>query len=413
MSRVVIVGGTGFIGRHLATALKDAGHAVTTLGRAGLDLAHDDEATMAERLAGHQVVVNAAGLVRSRGGNTMDAIHATGAVRLFRACAAAGVKRLIHISALGAVSAGATEYQRTKGKAEDALERGADLDWCVLRPSVVVGRGGASTAVLCALAALPLPPRIGPGIWQVQPVHVDDLAELVAALVEREGPLPRSVDVVGPAPVTTDELTATLRAWLGLPPAGFLPMPETLLGAIAAVGERLMDGPVNREIIAMLRAGNTSDPGPVSALLGRPPRALAKALARHPAVEADRWHARLFFLRSLLRWGLGLLWVVTGLLSFGLYPVSESHQMLAAVGLHGLPADIALYGAATLDLGLGVALLARWRPVAIGAVQLAAVAVFTLIAAGLPAEYWLHPFAPLLKNLPIAAATLVMMALEA
>jgi hypothetical protein len=73
---------------------------------------------------------------------------------------------------------------------------------------------------------------------------------------------------------------------------------------------------------------------------------------------------------------------------------------------------MALFGAAALDTLLGALLLIGWRPVAVGAAQLAAMAAFTLLAAWLPAEYWLHPFAPLLKNLPIAAATLVMMALE-
>lgn len=413
MSRVVIIGGTGFIGRHLAVALTEAGHEVAALGRTDLDLARDDDAAMAACITGRDVVINAAGLVRGRGANTMEAVHAEGAGRLFRACARALVGRLIHISALGASAGGLTAYQRSKGQAEDMLATMHKLDWCVLRPSVVIGQGGASTAVLTALAALPLPPRIGPGNWRVQPIHVEDLADLVVRLVGHGGELPRSIDVVGPQSMTTDTLIATLRSWLGLPPGNFLPVPERALTAAAAIGERLMDGPLNRDILAMLKAGNTADPAPVTAALGRPPRPLAAALARHPATEADRRYARLFFPRPVLRWSLGLLWVITGLLSFGLYPVADSHRMLAEIGLHGLAADLALHGGAALDLALGMLLLAHWRPVAVGAAMLASVAAFTLIAAALPAEYWLHPFAPILKNLPIAAATLTMMALEA
>lgn len=413
MSRVLIVGGTGFIGRHVAAALAAAGHQVTAVGRAGLNLACHSEAEMAERISGHDAVINAAGLVRSHGTNTMEVVHGEGAERLFRACIRAGAPRLIHISALGATSAGATLYQRSKGHAEDALNDLSSLDWCVLRPSVVIGAGGASTAVLTALAALPLPPRIGPGTWQVQPIHIDDLAELAVRLVEHDGPLPRSLDVVGPEPMTTDAVTTVLRAWLGLAPRPFIPVPGPVLGLLAALGERVMDGPMNREVVAMLKAGNVSNPEPLAEALERPPRALADALARRPATEADRWHARLFFVRPALRWSLGLLWVITGLLSFGLYPVEDSHRMLAQLGLHGLIADTLLYGGAALDLGLGALLLARWRPVAVGAAMIASMAAFSLIALGLPAEYWLHPFAPLLKNLPIAAAVLAMMALEA
>jgi uncharacterized membrane protein YphA (DoxX/SURF4 family) len=114
----------------------------------------------------------------------------------------------------------------------------------------------------------------------------------------------------------------------------------------------------------------------------------------------------------VLRISLALMWIATGILSFGLYPVSKSYALMEQIGLTGAPAYIALFGAAALDTLLGLLLMIRWRPRLIGAAQLATMAAFTLLALGLPAEYWLHPFAPLLKNLPIAAATLVMMALE-
>jgi uncharacterized protein YbjT (DUF2867 family) len=417
MARVLVTGGTGFIGRQISSVLADAGHAVTAVGRTTIDLARETEETLRSGLAGFEVVVNCAGLVRDRPGATMAAVHAEGAERLFRACLTSGVRRLIHISALGVGSTAETAYQRTKAAAEEALVRldpaGTHFDGCVLRPSVVIGRGGASTALFAALAALPLVPRIGTGTWQVQPVHVSDVAELVLRLVERKEPLPRSLDVVGPEPMSTDDLLTTLRAWLGLGLRPFLPIPEIILASVAVVGTALNIGPVNRETLIMLRGGNTGNPEPFAAVLGRGPLPIRRALALNPASQADRWHARLFFVRPLLRWSLGLLWVVTGLLSFGIYPVGESYRMLADVGLQDQAATFLLYGAAAIDLVLGLLLLARWRPVAVGAAMLIMMSAFTLIATGLPAEYWLHPFAPLLKNLPIAAATLAMMAMEA
>lgn len=327
----------------------------------------------------------------------------------------AAIESLIHLSALGVGRGGKTRYQRTKGAAEQAFEPidPGTLEWCILRPSLVVGPGGASTAMLAALAALPGLPRLGRGEWQVQPVHVSDLAALVAGLVSQPSRLPRHLDVVGPEVMTTDALLQAFRQWLGLKPGGFVNVPEPLLKLFAAVGERLADGPANREVLAMLRDGNVGDVQPMTEILGRSPVRLGIAMAQQPVCRDDRQSARLYFLGRPLRWSLGLMWLITGLLSVGIYPVTESQQLLAQVGLIGLPAMLALYGAAALDLVLGVLLLVGWRPVAVGMIQMGLMAAFTLIAIGLPAEYWLHPFAPLVKNLPLLAATAVMMAIEA
>ncbi len=209
-----------------------------------------------------------------------------------------------------------------------------------------------------------------------------------------------------------DAVAAALGRWLAFPARLSLRMPARLLDGMAAIGGVFRRSPLNRETLAMLRRGNTASADGVTHILGRAPRPLGKALALDPADSADRQAARLYFLRPLLRISLALMWIATGLLSFGLYPLAKSYELMAQIGLTGAPADMALFGAAALDALLGVLPLIGWRPVAVGAAQLAAMAAFTLLAARLPAEYWLHPFAPLLKNLPIAAATLVMMALE-
>lgn len=415
MPRIFIVGGGGFIGRHIAGRLVAAGHEVRAEGRKGVDLARDDVRSMSAKVRGFDVVINCAGLVRDVGANTMAAVHGAGATRLFEAAIDAGVARFIHISALGVSAAGETEYQASKAIAEDAFAArdpdGAQIDWRVLRPSVVLGRGGASTAWLLASAALPVTPVFGDG-WRFQPVHVDDVAELVGRLVDGDAS-PRKIDVVGPAPMNFREVTAALRGWLRLPPAPVVVLPNGLVRLAAAMGERFASGPLNRGVIDMLSRGNVANPATMTAALGRPPRALADALAMCPAYDADRQAARLFFVRSLLRWSIGLFWIITAALSFGLYPLQKSYGILAEIGLSGAVADAALYGGAALDLVLGVLLLLRWRPALVGAAQILSVAVFTLLALRLPADYWLHPFAPILKNLPIVAALLVMIALEA
>lgn len=418
--RVLVLGAGGFIGRHVVARLVSAGLPVTCCGRdverlrrmfpgvpavAG-DLARDGEDDWRRKLDGFQVVVNAAGLIRG----AMRAVHAEGPARLFQGCRAAGVRRVVHLSAIGADRA-ATEYQRSKKVAEDALLTLSGIEACVVHPSLVIGRGGASTTLFAALAALPARARLGGGL--VQPIGVDDLAAAVLRLVTSPEPPPRRLDAVGPDRISVDDLIGHIGRWLGLPRQWVLPMPAVVLEAVAGLGDLFGAGAVSRSSLAMLRHGNTGDAGPLAALLGRPPLPVAWALAVTPATQADRWQARLYLLRPMLRVSLALLWLATAALSFGLYPLDDSRRLLAEAGLTGLPAEVALFGGAALDGLLGTLLLLGWRPVAVGAAQLLAMLAFTLIAMLLPAEYWLHPFAPLLKNLPIAAATLAMMALEA
>jgi uncharacterized protein YbjT (DUF2867 family)/uncharacterized membrane protein YphA (DoxX/SURF4 family) len=415
LARILIIGGSGFIGRHIAGRLRDRCHQVVAASRREVDLARDDEARLRDKLVRFDIVVNCAGLIRDDGSNNMDAVHAEGASNLFRACLAAGVARLVHVSALGVESDGETHYQRSKAVAEVTLAaldpEGERFDWRILRPSLVVGRCGASTRWLLAAAVLPRLPSFGGGAWRFQPVHVADLAE-VAARIAEGAPSPRRLDVVGPEPMTIDGLLALLREWLDLKPTRFFCVPYRLLLLTASIGGRISSGPLNREVIKLLSRGNVADCAPMTAALGRPPRPIRDALGLEPACAADWQAARLFFLRPLLRWSLGLFWIVTGLLSFGLYPQEKSYALLSEIGVRGALADFALYGGAAVDLLLGALLLLGWRPALTGLAQLTTMLVFTIIATRLPPDYWLHPFAPFIKNLPIAAAILVMIALE-
>jgi hypothetical protein len=100
--------------------------------------------------------------------------------------------------------------------------------------------------------------------------------------------------------------------------------------------------------------------------------------------------------------------------SFGLYPVQDSHALLARVGLHGGMATLALYGAAIFDLVLGVLTLAcpaRWRRL-VWLAQLALIGGYTVLITFFLPEYWLHPYGPITKNLPILACIALLWALE-
>src|SRR5262249_9081120 len=149
--------------------------------------------------------------------------------------AAALIPKVIQISALGAGTSAQTRFHATKQEADEyflALAKEQNLPgWTVVRPSLVIGRGGKSTALFAALAALPWPPKLGDETWQVQPIHISDLVHALRLLLEHDGAAPQVLNLVGPEPMPIDDLTGLLRRWLALPPARRVPFPEWLLRA--------------------------------------------------------------------------------------------------------------------------------------------------------------------------------------
>lgn len=411
--RVLLIGAGGFIGGRVAARLRDAGHEVIGVGRRDADLARMQASAWAERLFGVEAVVNAAGVLRG----DLDGIHHRGPATLFEACAAAGITRLIQISALGAALDAPTSFLRTKGTADAHLMRlrldGGRAGWCVLRPALVVGRGGASTGLFASLAALPRPAQLGSGRWQVQPLHVEDLAAAVLALLEHPMPVPDCLDLVGPEAMGTDTLTSALRDWLRLPTRSFVALPEPLLRLAARIGTILPASPLTPDTLAMLKRGSIGDPRPAAERIGWRARPLARALAAEPATTADRWHARMLPLRPVLRGALAAVWIGSGLVPLLITPTAFNAALLAGLGLHGVAGQAVLLAGALLDVAVGLALLLLPRRTAfVGIVAIAATLAFTLLATIAAPDMWAHPFAPLLKNLAVIAATLALIVTE-
>ncbi len=429
--RVLIAGAGGFIGARIVAALQGAGHEVVACGRdpdrlqrlfpnvkaIACDFARDSAGDWHLRLANVDAVVNAAGIFRDHGANSFEQVHIAGPAALFKACSALKIPKLIQISALGAGEGPETQFHLTKAAADGccmhlAQEHGLS-GWTVIRPSLVIGQGGQSTALFAALAALPWPPRLGDGTWQVQPIHVADLVLAVRLLLEREGSAPPLLDLAGPAPMTTDGLTQALRRWLGLAPARAFPVPEWVLRASIPLARLLGFDALSRDSLAMLKRGNTAPVEPTSKALGWTPRELGAALASEPSTEAALWHARLFFLRPALRIGLAVIWIATAIVSAFVYPLDKSMAMVAGLGVSGWQSLALIYGGAAVDGVLGLALLFNIRPVLTGLLQLATVAVFTILACFAVPEAWIDPLGPLTKNIAVVLATLAMIAMEA
>lgn len=422
--KVLLTGATGFIGRHLAAALTQAGHEVVAVvrrpGRAlpgvGSQIEGDftrnlRPADWLPRLAGIDVVVNAAGILREHGTQRFDTLHKAGPIALFNACAAAGVRRVVQISALGADGQAQSRYHLSKKAADDAL-LALPLQASIVQPSLVYGPGGASARLFDLLASLPRLVLPGPGLQRVQPIHIDDAVKAVVALVERPEPRSRRIALVGPEPLTLHEFLAGLRAGMHLPATAAWPVPMPLVRLAARAGDWWRGALLDGDSLAMLERGNTAPADDTAALLGHAPRGVRQFIAPTLAQGAGTM-AQLAWLLPLLRVSIALVWITTGVLSLGVYPVDQSYALLARLDVHGAFAPLLLYGAAGLDLLLGVLTLTlKNHRRQLWLAQLALILGYTLLITWRLPEFWLHPYGPILKNVPMLAAIVMLMVLE-
>lgn len=422
--RVLLTGASGFIGRAVADMLQRRGHQVVrVLRRPGADAAGDvvraDFAQVPRRgwwqaqLHGVDAVVNTVGIIREQPGQGFRALHTEAPVELFHACAAAGVAAVVQVSALGADASARSAYHLSKKAADDVL-RGLPLHAAIVQPSLVYGPGGSSAALFNRMAIAPLLPLPAGGRMLVQPVHLDDLVQGIVALLEAPPAGVHTLAFAGPRATPLRGYLADLRHALGEPgPLRVLTVPAAVFRATAAVAGKLPGSLLDADTADMLLAGNATGHNALPALLQGAPREVRQFVAPAEAQPLRR-AAVLDLWLPVLRVAVALLWIWTGIVSLGLYPVQDSYALLARVGLHGVLATIALYGAAVLDLALGLLTLAapaRWRR-SVWLAQLALVGGYTVLITLFLPEQWLHPYGPISKNLPVAAAIALLWALE-
>ncbi|EIC21599.1 NAD(P)H-binding protein [Thiorhodovibrio frisius] len=423
---ILLTGAGGFIGSHLLRALTREGHWVVACVRnlqgakrsvvvadyIACDFARDlGEEAWLPRLTNIDVIINAVGIIRESCGQRFAALHTDTPIALFRAAAKAGVRKVIQISALGADAGARSQYHLSKRAADEALA-GLDIDWTILCPSIVYGAGAKSTALFRALASLPFTPLVGDGNQRIQPLHIDDLVRAVVQAVEDNSTNRQHIELVGPHAITMRELLAKQRQWLDGGELRPLAIPYPLALRLAQLGGFLGATPIDRGSVEMLQRGNCADVTPLIAAFNFRPQSLDAMLQKTPASDADRWHARLYFLAPLLRYSLALLWIFTAITSAFLYPQEKSYALLEEVGIDEIAQPFFLYGAALLDLLLGTALLLRRHVTAVALLQIATILAYSLIITITLPEFWLHPYGPISKNIPLLVATLIMLQLE-
>ncbi len=412
---VLVVGANGFLGGYIVSALRRHGFRVLRGVRSprasderACDLTNLDAQAAATAIAGVDVVVNAAGILRETGKQSFHAVHIDGPLLLARACITCAVPRFVQVSALGVAEDG--EFVASKHHFDAAL-LALPLSSVVLRPSVVYSVSGSygGTSLLRALAAMPgahwLP---GSGHWKVQPVAVEDLADIVARAAG--GDAGGIFEVGGPAPIPLRDYQRSWRRWLRVPGEHAIHVPVWLVSAQVWLWERIGSGPVGMTMWRMLRRGNVTVPDASQRLLsafGMAPRALDDALESRPSQVQDRWQAQLYFLAPALRIAVVALWLLSALAGF-FTPASVILHMAGDGVLQQLsPVAMARTGG-VLDAALALWLASGWRPRwAVTAMGMSVVAYTASIGAMSP-ELWLEPLGGLAKNLVILPALAIL-----
>jgi uncharacterized protein YbjT (DUF2867 family) len=415
---VLVIGAQGFLGGFITAALLKHGYRVlrgVRSPRAGpseerrCDLAAmSNPEDWIDALAGMDVIVNAAGILREAGAQTFEAVHLRGPIALAQACVGCGIKRFVQISALGDPQDG--EFVASKHSFDAAL-LALPVNALVLRPSVVYAAEGSygGTSLLRALAALPFGIWVpGRGDWRFQPLAAQDLAEIVVRAIGSDAN--GMFEVAGPVAISLRDYQRQWRQWLRISDSRVIQIPQSLASAQVYMADVLSRGPMSATIWRMLRRGNVTAPDAFARIadaFGYSPRSLEEVLSQHPSQVQDRWHARLYFLAPLLRVALTALWVISGVAGL-LAPADGISSAVGAVPHAFLLAKIA----GCVDFSFALWLVSGWRARWALAGMMLSVAIYTIVFSVLSPALWLAPLGGLAKNLVILPALAVMWVLS-
>jgi NADH dehydrogenase len=289
--RILVLGGTGFIGRHVVAALKQRGHAVVVGSRHPARSpdkfprqVRDCEMRHArfERLTAPglwhtllkdiQVVVNCVGILRPRGRETYERVHHLAPTALVADCARLGVRRFIHVSAHGLHAGARSGFLRSKLRGEQAV-KASRLDWSIVRPSLLDGEGGFGARWMRMMAGWPVHFAPADAQGRIAALDVGDLGEAIALLCEMKGRRDLAeVELGGSAPRRFGAQLAALRNSRGYGPAPCVAVPPWLARLAAHTCDLLHFSPFSFGHLELLRGDNVPRVNLLPYLLGRDPK---------------------------------------------------------------------------------------------------------------------------------------------
>jgi NADH dehydrogenase len=282
--RVCVLGGTGFVGRSVVAQLAEQGLWVRVLTRnrekaRGLFVLPtgevvnadvNDDATLAANFEGMDAVVNLVGILNETRAQSFEKVHVALPQRVVNACRAAGVARLLHMSALGASTEGPSEYLKSRGRGEAAVREAAgDLAVTIFRPSVVFGADDAFLNLFAKLVQLfPVIPLAGAKA-RFQPVWVEDVARAMALSLADPRTFGQTYELGGPKTYSLEQLVTLVIALKGRSRM-ILPLPHWAAVLQATVFEHLPGKIMTRDNLCSMSVDNVCA-GPFPEVFGFKP----------------------------------------------------------------------------------------------------------------------------------------------
>jgi uncharacterized protein YbjT (DUF2867 family) len=274
---VTVIGGSGFIGRYVVRLLAKKKHRIRVavrhpnealflkpMGDVGqvqlLETNVRNAASIARDVDGATAVVNLVGILQPSGHQDFQSVHTEGAELIARAAAAAGVRRLVQVSAIGADRRSDSAYARSKGEGEDAV-RAAFPSATILRPSIVFGAEdeffNRFASMACMSPALPL---IGGGKTRFQPVYVCDVAEAIALAATLDEFGGQTFELGGPKTYSFREILELVLAEIRRDRL-LVPLPFPLAKLIAFFTGILPNAPLTLDQVELLKHDNVVSVG--------------------------------------------------------------------------------------------------------------------------------------------------------